>query len=100
MINFTRHNGTVTVYTGTFEILQYPDKNKDMKPIYLLQKQDKWYIPAPKYYWKLLLNEVTKEAVAFVGLNDPHSEDIPQEDAFCQTQCGSIEGYLIHLFLS
>ena len=63
-----------------------------MKPIFLLQKQDKWYLPVPKYYWKLLLNEVTKESVAFVGLNDPHSEDIPQEDAFCQTQCGSIEG--------
>ena len=23
------------------------------------------------------MNEVTKEAVAFVGLNDPHADDIP-----------------------
>ena len=86
------HNGTVTVYTGTYDILQYPDKNKNMQSIYLMEKDNKWYIPAPKYYWKLLLNEVTKEAVAFVGLNDPHADDIPPEQAFCQTSCGSING--------
>ena len=86
------HNGTVTVYTGTYDILQYPDKNKNMQSIYLMEKDNKWYIPAPKYYWKLLLNEVTKEAVAFVGLNDPHADDIPPEQAFCQTSCGSIKG--------
>ena len=86
------HNGSITVYTGTFGILQYPDENENMQSIYLLEKDNKWYIPAPKYYWKLLLNEVTKEAVAFVGLNNPHADDIPQEEAFCQTKCGSIKG--------
>ena len=89
-----RHNGTVTVYTGTFGILEYPDQSNNKQPIFLLQNGDKWHIPAPKYYWKLLLNEVTKEAVAFVGLNDPHSEDITKENAFCQTSCGDIKGYV------
>ena len=91
-LSFYSHNGTVTVYTGTYNILQYPDKNKNMQSIYLMEKDNKWYIPAPKYYWKLLLNEVTKEAVAFVGLNDPHADDIPLDQAFCQTSCGSIKG--------
>ena len=65
-----------------------------------MEKDNKWYIPAPKYYWKLLLNEVTKEAVAFVGLNDPHADDIPPEQAFCQTSCGSIKGYFFLVSLS
>ena len=86
---FFRHNGTVTVYTGTFGLLEYPDSNNNLKALFLLQDK---YIPAPKYYWKILFNEVTKEAVGFVGLNDPHSEDIPKEQAFCQTSCGSIKG--------
>jgi hypothetical protein len=98
-LSFYSHNGTVTVYTGTYDILQYPDKNKNMQSIYLMEKDNKWYIPAPKYYWKLLLNEVTKEAVAFVGLNDPHADDIPLEQAFCQTSCGSINGYLLNELL-
>lgn len=80
----------MTVYTGTLGVLQYPDKNQNPTSIYLMEKSGKWYIPAPKYYWKILLNEVTKEAVGFVGLNDPHSEEITE--SFCQTSCGSIIG--------
>ena len=82
----------MTVYTGTFDILKYPNKNGKNTEIYLLEKEQKWYIPAPKFYWKILLNEVTKESVAFVGLNDPHADDIAPKDAFCQTSCGSIKG--------
>ena len=61
--------------------------------IYLYLKDDKKYIPAPKYYWKVIQNEITGEAVAFIGLNDPHSEDILADEGFCNSVCSDISGY-------
>ena len=90
-----RHNGTVTVYSGTYGILEYPNDKNENTPIYILEDDGNWYIPAPKYYWKILLNEVTKEVSAFVGLNEPHSEDIPLENAFCTTSCDTIVGFVL-----
>ena len=87
-----RHNGSVTVYSGTYGILEYPNDKNENTPIFILEDDGNWYIPAPKYYWKILLNEVTKEVSAFVGLNDPHADDILLEDAFCTTSCSNIGG--------
>ena len=60
--------------------------------IYVYVKGDKKYIPAPKYYWKVLQNDVTGEAIAFVGLNDPHSEDILADQGFCNSVCSTTIG--------
>ena len=61
--------------------------------IYLYLKDDKKYIPAPKYYWKVIQNGITGEAIAFIGLNDPHSEDILADEGFCNSVCSDISGY-------
>ena len=86
----------MTVYTGTFGTLKYPNKEGQLQAIYLMNKDNQNYIPAPKFYWKLLLNEVTKEAVAFVGLNDPHAPDLTNDELFCQqTSCSDIRGSVL-----
>jgi hypothetical protein len=48
-----RHQGKVTVWTGTHGILTYPDVNGNDVAIYLWVDGDKKYIPAPMYYWKV-----------------------------------------------
>jgi hypothetical protein len=87
-----RHQGKVTVWTGTYEILTYPDVNGNDVAIYLWVDGDKKYIPAPKYYWKVLKNEKDGKAVAFVGLNDPHADDVDAATAFCTSRCSEIVG--------
>ena len=85
-----RHNGHITVYSGTYEILEYPNNKNENTPIYILENDGNSYIPVPKYYWKILLNKVTREVAAFVGLNNPHADDIPLEEAFCTTPCSKM----------
>ena len=93
-----RHNGTITVYSGTYGILEYPNYKNENTSIFILENDGNWYIPVPKYYWKIILNEVTKEVAAFVGLNNPHADDIPLEEAFCTTSCSNIAGLEINNF--
>ena len=89
---FTRSNGNVKVWTGTYGVLQYPDENGNDVDIYLFLDGEKRYIPAPKFYWKVLLDESKNQAVGFVGLNDPHSDDIAADETFCESVCDQITG--------
>ena len=82
----------VKVWSGTYGVLSYPDVNGNDVDIYVYVKGDKKYIPAPKYYWKVLQNDVTGEAIAFVGLNDPHSKDILADQGFCNSVCSTTIG--------
>ena len=44
---------TIDVYTGTYEWLEYPDKDGVERPIFLYIEDGERWIPAPKYYWKV-----------------------------------------------
>ena len=82
------------MYTGTHGTLKYKDNNNNYQKIFLHQG----YIPAPRYYWKVLQDQVrendglyqssmelmddfqtTNTATAFIGLNDPHITTTPTE---------------------
>ena len=54
--------------TGTHGVLTYPDRNNNPTPIYLFNNT---YVPAHKYYWKVVQDPMTNTAVAFIGSNDP-----------------------------
>ena len=75
----------INVYTGTQGILQYPDVNNNKKDIFLF---DDKYVPAPLYFWKVLLDRETNTAAAFIGLNDPHSRRAPVE--LCPNRCAEM----------
>ena len=53
------------MYSGTYGILEYSNDENENTPIFLLEDDGNWYIPVPKYFWKILLNEVKKEVAAF-----------------------------------
>ena len=84
------------MYTGTHGTLRYKDTNNNYQEIFLHQG----YIPAPRYYWKVLQDQVrendglseesssielmvdfqtTDTASVFIGLNDPHITATPTE---------------------
>ena len=82
----------IQVYTGTHGTLKYKDTNNNYQEIFLHQG----YIPAPRYYWKVLQDQVrdqrneesielmaglqtTDTATVFIGLNDPHVTRTPTE---------------------
>ena len=92
IIHSFRSKGEVKVWTGTYQVLEYPDLNGNEVGIYLYLDGDKKHIPAPKFYWKVLKDETKNKAVAFVGLNDPHSDDISVDERFCTSICDQITG--------
>merc|ERR1711970_732792 len=53
------------VVTGTHEILQY--KNKKGKNTKIFLEEEKSYVPAPKYYWKVVKDPKTETAAVFIG---------------------------------
>ena len=74
--------------------MKYKDTNNNYQRIFLHQG----YIPAPRYYWKVLQDQVrendelsdesielmdglqtTDTATVFIGLNDPHITNTPTE---------------------
>ena len=71
------------MYTGTFGTLQYQNRLKTVDYGIFLYEQDgnKWIL-APLYFWKVIHNPTENEAVAFIGINDPH-ETIPPV-SFCE----------------
>ena len=71
----------VDVYSGTYGFLQYNSTSNTPQDIVLYNEDGNEWIPAPKYFWKVVHNKETNEAVAFIGVNDPHSADEPEK--FC-----------------
>ena len=78
------------IWTGTYGILAYPDINGNFVNISLYLNGDDEFIPAPKYYWKVLQDEQSGQAWAFVGLNDPHADDVTEDEMFCKSECDQI----------
>jgi len=74
----------ITVYTGTHDILEYPNKSGKMTPMFLNGAS---YVPVPKYYWKVLQDPNDMSAVVFIGLNDPHAKN---PKPLCPNRCGEL----------
>ena len=62
----------MVVTTGTYEVLEYPNKDKKSTGIFLAKEESS--VPAAKFYWKVVHHPETKTAAAFIGLNDPHAK--------------------------
>merc|ERR1711963_534659 len=50
------------------------------------------YVPAPKYYWKVVQDPETKTGAAFIGLNDPHTNVAPVE--LCKNRCSEMSSWV------
>ena len=66
------------VMQGSSHNLQYKNKNGDWTDVYLYYKKEKRNskknidLPLNKYFWKVVHDVERNEAIAFVGINDPH----------------------------
>ncbi|XP_055626250.1 uncharacterized protein LOC129768548 [Toxorhynchites rutilus septentrionalis] len=83
-----RRNMHVTVYTGTYGVLELADANGDMKEIYLdfdPDGDDEGRVPVPKIYYKILHDEENDAGIVLVGVNNPHAtlEEIEEGYIFC-----------------
>ena len=83
-----RVNTVIQVYTGTFGLLYLPGIDGNNHPIYLYTEDSKEYLPAPKYFWKVLYNPESHTAVGFLGLNNPYVTESPK--AKCESVCAQI----------
>ena len=79
------------VYTGTLGHLALTDDKGEKKKLYLAKERGQFsLIPVPEFYWKIVHNPITDEAVVFVGLNNPYFEGDPSTEAqICPDQCVS-----------
>jgi len=77
---------TTTVTSGTYGSLDYPDIAGTEKDLWINWDSDGGVerIPVPKYYWKVLYDQSSHSAVAFLGLNDIYSSDVTH------TRCPSV----------
>ena len=73
-LSLSRLKRDLQVTTGTFGILEYPDAHQQSTSIFLSSP----YLPAPKLFWKVVLDPATGQSAAFMGLNDPHATVAPK----------------------
>ena len=67
------------VMQGTSHTLQYRN-SKGRKTDVDLYFEDKISLPCNKYFWKVVHDFEKNEAIAFVGINDPHWELMQKGD--------------------
>ncbi|KAG8223868.1 hypothetical protein J437_LFUL005432 [Ladona fulva] len=77
----------LTIYTGTYGILNLPDVNNNEVAVYLLEGQK---LPVPEYVWKVVIDEENSEAVGFVLVNKPASCSPSKEKPLCNDICHNI----------
>lgn len=81
-----RNNLNVTVYTGTYGVLELPDANGDMQEIFLDFDPNKGgRVPVPKVYYKVLHDEQNDAGIVLIGVNNPHAtmDEIKDNYIFC-----------------
>lgn len=83
-----QRNIEVEVYSGTHGVTTLPDKDNKLEQIFLAKDSNQNYglIPAPKYYYKIIVDKYTRDGIVFIGVNNPHLtvEEIEKDYIFCR----------------
>lgn len=72
---------TLTIFTGTHDILALPDQVGHGTKIYLDSGSK---LPVPKYVWKIIYDKEDRKAIVLVILNNPF---VTQSDLLCANIC-------------
>uniref|UniRef100_A0A2M4BML1 Putative alkaline nuclease n=1 Tax=Anopheles marajoara TaxID=58244 RepID=A0A2M4BML1_9DIPT len=86
----------LTVYTGTYGVLELPDGNGDPQRIFLDYdpgRDPPGRIPVPKLFYKVLIDEQNHAGLALIGVNNPHAtpEEIAEQYVVCKDVSGAID---------
>ncbi|KAI5740458.1 hypothetical protein M8J76_004071 [Diaphorina citri] len=61
----------LTVYTGSYGVVYYPDKNNINRGIYLAKdKKNQYIFPVPNLFWKVVHEPRSQAGIALVGHNN------------------------------
>lgn len=62
------------LYTGTYGVMVYPDVHKKEQEIFLAlnEKTGQRQIPAPRFYYKVLIADEIQAGIVFIGVNNPY----------------------------
>ena len=74
-------------YTGTFGTTTLKDIEDKDKEIYLaFDNNGNGLIPAPKIYFKILVDRASKDGIALIGVNNPYLtlQEIEQDYLYCK----------------
>lgn len=66
-------NMNTEIYTGTFQTATKADVNGIQRELFLDFAADgRGLIPVPRYFYKVVIGELHRRGVVFIGVNDPH----------------------------
>lgn len=76
---------SLDVYTGTYGVVSFPDINGVPRELYLDTSSGSGQIPVPKIFYKILIEEVTGNGIAIIGVNNVHATlaEIQESYIFC-----------------
>ncbi|XP_052869838.1 uncharacterized protein LOC128275393 [Anopheles cruzii] len=79
----------LTVYTGTYGVLELPDANGDGQAVYLdfdPERDPAGRVPVPKLFYKVLIDERARAGIALIGINNPHAteDEIAEQYVVCR----------------
>ncbi|XP_072749101.1 salivary protein Tsal2A-like isoform X2 [Anoplolepis gracilipes] len=69
------------VYTGVHGQMTMEDIRGKQQPVHLYAEGA--IVPAPKFYWKVIYDPLSKRGTAFVGLNDPFVKSVTDDIYLC-----------------
>lgn len=69
------------VYTGVHGQMTMEDIRGKQQPVYL--HAEGAIVSAPKFYWKVIYDPLSKRGTAFVGLNDPFIKSVTDDIYLC-----------------
>lgn len=78
----SRRRLDLDVYTGAYGQMTMEDIYGEQQPVYLHVESE--VVSAPKFYWKVIYDPLSKLGTAFVGLNDPFIKSITSDIYICE----------------
>lgn len=69
------------VYTGVHGQMTMLDVHSKQQPVHL--HADSAVVSAPKFYWKVIYDPLSRRGTAFVGLNDPFINSVTNDVYLC-----------------
>nr|ARW74137.1 double stranded RNA degrading enzyme 4 [Locusta migratoria] len=90
---FASANGyDLEVYTGVYGKLKLPNATGNLTEVYLYASAEEKKLPVPMLFWKIVYEPRDKQAMVFVGVNNPyysHSK-LPAEYRLCTDVCSRV----------
>lgn len=78
------------VYTGIHGITTLPNSlNGRQTELFLHTSNGRNLLPVPQYFWKVILNPLTREGIAVIGVNNPYDINL-SDDVICEDVSDSI----------